>query len=258
LDGFTETVIEITTARGRHARAGKAIVHRWTDPEPSNWTTVDGIRSTNVAVTLSQLGAVESATGVERALDGALRQGVSLRWIRDTAQRLHRPGPSGTTTLLRLLDDPVRRGQLPDSHFERLVQRLLAHEALPTPELQDLVVFGDRRFRVDVAWPEIKYGIECHSRSFHFGPSSEAADNVRDHELGAVGWHLDYVTWWEIEQPDRLVSQIAAVHARRTRQLSPSHPPTGAPDEQHRHHTRQSAGANGWLTRKGRPCLCRA
>ena len=195
------------------------MVHRWTEPDPGDLIVVDGIRATNVAVTLAQLGAVTNEIVVEKALDDALRRGTSERWIRTTAQRLHRPGPAGTGVLLRLLDDPIRRRAIPDSYFERVSQRILSDPSLPTPELQHQVWLGDSSVRIDIAWPDIKYGIECHSRTFHFGPTKEEADNVRDQRLAARGWHIDYVTWLQSHDPDELLEHIRAVHTTRSQQL---------------------------------------
>ncbi len=73
---------------------------------------------------------------VERALDDARRRGTSLRWIRDTAERLHRPGASGPRILLGLLD-ALQPGAAPrDSWFEKLIEHIVSDPALPTIERQ--------------------------------------------------------------------------------------------------------------------------
>jgi hypothetical protein len=193
-------------------------LHRWTDPEADeDHTVVDGIACTSVAATLAQLGAVVRQRKVEQALDGALRVGHSLRWIQETVERLHRPGPSGTFTLLRILADERRSGRLPDSWFERLCQQIVLRSGLPEPILQHEVILpSGRRARLDLAWPDRSLAVECHSRRYHFGPLREAADHTRDLELAALGWEVLYMTWHHKCHPDEFVPHLATILATRT------------------------------------------
>jgi len=220
-DGFETAPIEITVARGRMPSLQSVIVHRWSDPKPElDHVMVAGIRCTTVAATLAQLGAVTTDRVVERALDEALRRGAPLRWIQETIERLHRPGPSGTGTLMRLLADERRSGQLPDSWFERLVQRILLDAQIPAPTLQhEVSVSSGTRYRIDMAWPDLAVGLECHSRRYHFGPLKEAADHRRDLELAAAGWEILYMTWEHRRDPSAFVPHLAGTLATRSHQL---------------------------------------
>jgi len=213
--------IEITVARGHMPSIPNVIVHRWTDPRPElDHVIVSGIRSTTVAATLAQLGAVTTDLVVERALDEALRTGVPLRWIQQTIERLHRPGPSGTGTLMRLLVDERRSGRLPDSWFERLVHRILLDTQIPRPIMQhEVAVSSGKRYRIDMAWPDLAVGLECHSRRYHFGPLKEAADHRRDLDLAAAGWEILYMTWEHRRDPPAFVPYLARTLATRSRQL---------------------------------------
>ena len=161
-DGFEAAPLEITVARGRLPALPGVILHRWTNPQPDlDHVMVAGIPCTSVAATLSQLGMVLPRSEVERTLDEALRRGTSLRWVQQTVERLHRPGPSGTGTLIKLLADERRSGRLPDSWFERLVQRIVLSADIPRPELQHEVRVGPAaRYRLDMAWPELAVGLE--------------------------------------------------------------------------------------------------
>ena len=80
---------------------------------------------------LADLGSVCEPDRVLQALDDARRRRLSTAWIRDTAERLHRPGQRGTGTVLALLDEVEAEGSGPDSWFERLVERCLASAELP-------------------------------------------------------------------------------------------------------------------------------
>ena len=217
LDGFAEPQpIEVTVARGRYPARSNIIVHRWTDPDPRDYTQIDRIDVTGVATSLARLGAVVPARQVEQALDDALRRGYSLRWMRETAERLHRPGPTGTGVLLRLLRDPARQQSIADSVFERAAARLLNDAGLPTPVLQHPVRLSNgRTARIDIAWPHLRWGIECHSRRYHFGPSRAAVDHDRDHLLAVAGWQITYLTWHQVQDSDYVIELARVMLALR-------------------------------------------
>ena len=207
LDGFDEPQpIEVSVTRGRHPTSDDVIVHRWMGPDLRDYIHVDSIATSGVAATLARLGAVAPRSQVEQALDDALRRGYSIKWIEQTAERLHRPGPSGTGVLLRLLRDPGRRGATPDSIFERMTARVLEVADLPPPALQHPVRLPNgQSARIDIAWPSVKWGIECHSRKYHFGANRTEADHDRDHQLAMAGWQVTYLTWHQLQDSDYVV-----------------------------------------------------
>ena len=217
LDGFDEPQpIEVTVARGRYPARDDVIVHRWTVPHQNDYTRIDGIPVSGVASTLAQLGAVVPSHRVEQALDDALRRGYSLKWIEQTAERLHRPGPTGTGVLLHLLRDPARQQTAADSVFERMTARILEATDLVPPVLQHPVLLPNgRTARIDIAWPSVKWGIECHSRRYHFGSARSAADHDRDHQLAMSGWHVTYLTWHQAQDRDYVVEVARTMLAQR-------------------------------------------
>ena len=218
LDGFDEPQpIEVTVARGRYPARDEVIIHRWTSPDQNDFTQVDGIPVSSVASTLARLGAVVPSRRVEQALDDALRRGYSIKWIEQTTERLHRPGPTGTGVLVRLLRDPARRQAIPDSAFERVAARILDATDLTSPALQHPVRLPNgRTARIDIAWPGVKWGIECHSRRYHFGPRSADDDHDRDHQLAMAGWHLTYLTWRQLQDADYVIELARTMLAQRS------------------------------------------
>jgi len=217
LDGIPEPAIEVTVPASCSWRHDGTIVHRAQSMDRADVLEVDGIDVTSSARTLVDLGAVVDADTVEQVLDDALRRGVSPQWIAQTLDRLARPGRSGTGTLRRVLERPDRRGPLPDSVFERLVERICVAAGLPAPERQVEVRDETGRVvgRIDVGWPERRIGVEGHSRRWHSGTLRGERDRVRDNRLTALGWELLYASWSDTEHPEALMRDVRAAYDRR-------------------------------------------
>lgn len=222
LDGSQPGPMEVTRDRTRSTSRGDVVLHRWRGLESSMVTQIDGIPCTNIATTLAQLGMVVSRSRVEQALDGALRDGVSIVWISRTACALARPGSSGVKVLQSLLADPGRSGALPDSWFERLLARIVADTGLPRPVLQHEILVAGRRRRFDLAFPDAKLGLEAHSRRHHFSVAAVERDGLRDLELAGAGWEVVYVTWAMISPADRLIENLARIYWTRMGQVAPN------------------------------------
>ncbi|MPY95031.1 MAG: hypothetical protein GEV08_18820 [Acidimicrobiia bacterium] len=193
------------------------MLHRAAPFERVDLVEVDRIRCTSLVRTVVDLGAVVADDLVEQAVDDALRRGVSLRGLRAAMERLDRPGPSGTARLRRVLGRPDRVGVVPDTWFERLVERLVGREGLPPPKRQYPVrrADGSVMARLDLAWPEVLLGLEAHSDRWHFGARRGRRDRVRDNALAAAGWELVYAAWDDLRGDGLLAQQVGDVYRRR-------------------------------------------
>lgn len=89
-----------------------------------------------------------------------------------------------------------------------MVAELIARNDLPPIELQYPIEVDGRRFRIDIAMPSVRLGIEAHSRTFHWGPDKADADNRRDLLVSSSGWQLLYVTWSQVADPDGFLKEI--------------------------------------------------
>jgi len=188
---------------------------RWSRIDPSSdITVVDHIPTLNRAATLCSLGPHVDTETLERCTDEFLRT-ESMRWLQQTMERLGSRKPGGVTALRRVLDDPKRARGVPESWFERVITRLVTLPWLPPIELQHEVVTNNGRYRLDIACPQLKLGVEAHSRSFHWRSDQADADNVRDLALTAEGWHVLYVTWAQTKQPTEFAQQYAAAARAR-------------------------------------------
>jgi predicted transcriptional regulator of viral defense system len=234
LDGFTEaTFIELSVERryrwreeapGWYGPLGRNVIAHHIDAlEPCDIVEIGGIRVTNLARTLADLGSVVSDRRmVGRALTDARRRGLAIGSIRDTAERLHRPGQRGTGVLLRHLDAIAFEGRVPESWFEEFLAACLVDPRLP--EIVPQYEINDRRgrfvARVDLAIPSVRLGLEAHSRRFHFGPQAEPLDEQRDMRAAACGWELLYLGWYASKRPAEVVAAVVEVVEARRRDLA--------------------------------------
>jgi hypothetical protein len=219
-DGYGESDIHIAVEAGRFPEIPGVIVHRDGTWDPNDHTVVDNVPCTNIARTLCDLGAVvKDDDRVEQALDDALRHGASEKWIRQTLERVDRPGPSGTARLRRVLERPDRAGALPDSMFERMVER--ACTRLPAPVRQHEVreIGGTRTAYLDVAWPEAMLAVEATSVRWHGDPARKRKDKQRDMWLKRKGWQVEYPTWEEATAPEEFVAMLESLYLTRLRGL---------------------------------------
>jgi predicted transcriptional regulator of viral defense system len=217
-------LVELTVPDSRSRAIGDFLVHRTCVLAPEDCTVTAGIAVTSIARTLVDLGAVVSDDKVEQALDDAIRRGYSLRWITETLNRVDRPGPSGCASLRRVLARPDRQGPIPDSMFERSMERMAVAGGMPQPERQFRVYdglgfahggLGILVAQLDAAWPAVKLGVEAHSSRWHDGNRRGRADQRRDNRLAGLGWELLYLSWWDLQHPATFQSDLAAAYALR-------------------------------------------
>lgn len=219
IDGFRrDPPFEIIGSRSRRRVDSADVVQHWIEPlAHDDLVVMSGISCTGLARTVVDVCALGSPDLALRAVDDFERRGSSLNWLRMTAQRLHRPGQSGTRVALELLDRRQAGGRVPDSWFERLVERCVAIHGLPPWQRQHEVRGADGRLigRLDLACPALLLGVEAHSRQFHFGARAEALDQHRDNRLSTAGWDLTYVGWYAAEDPATVAAMIRDIAHRR-------------------------------------------
>ena len=210
LDGFTHAPVEITMAHSGSRRISTFLIHRSRQFDLITPVLMSGIPTTSVARTLVDLGAVVDDDKVEQALDDSIRRGFNLRWINETLEQFMRPGVTGCGALLRVLARPDRRGPIPDSTFERLVQRVIKAKGLAAPERQIIVkCLGQKKgYSIDCAWPEFKLGLEADSELWHWGPRRGRVARQRHNRLTAAGWEMIYASWQDLEDSRELIQQL--------------------------------------------------
>jgi very-short-patch-repair endonuclease len=214
LDAYRPGPVELLLASKR--RSHVPYVAHFGPMEATDITEVDHIRCTSVARTLCDLGSVDPPARVKLAFESAWRDGCSLTWLRQTAERLHRPGQRGTGVLLRLLDQTDLKVRPTESALEIRVEEALNGIAGLVRQHSVHDQQGNFVARVDFAIPHLKIAIEAHSRRFHFGDDKENSDAAREAALQAEGWIVRYITHAQARNRAVLRASIQALgRARR-------------------------------------------
>lgn len=203
---YRQPPVEVTTNRHRSPEVAGVVVHRLADLHERWIDVVSGVRTTNVARTLVDLGAVASPRTVEAALDRAAgRRLVTHRAVRDAMVAVARKGRRGVGTVRPLLD--ARIGELPAGVFEARMATLLRGAGLPraTPEFVVTDQHGGFVAVVDFAFPDHRLAIEVDGYEFHSSVRALADRNARDRLLAAADWLPLHFSWSEIERRSRRV-----------------------------------------------------
>jgi hypothetical protein len=160
---------------------------------------VDDIPVTDPARLVLDLYASERNPEVaRRALFSARKKKLVTRTALDECLEGHaRQGRRGVARLRADLELYGGAG-CPETSFEDVIRHVLVVAGLPAPELQHWVTSAGGRYRIDVAYPEFRVGIEGKSRAHHLTDEAFERDPLRDADLGIAGWIIIHVTWAQL------------------------------------------------------------
>ncbi|MDQ3943613.1 MAG: hypothetical protein M3357_00345 [Actinomycetota bacterium] len=217
LDGFDVLrTVHLTVPLHRQPRRRRDVhVHRSLDYDLIEPTTRQRIEVTDAARLVLDLYACEPNPEVARRGLFSVRKKKLATWAELSAclDAHARPGRRGIVALRADLDLYSRIG-CPETTFEEAIRKLLMDAGLPEPELQHWTCGG--RYRIDVAYPAYKVGIEGKSKAHHFTDQAFESDSVRDADLAIAGWIIIHVTWAQIrDDPDGVVRRIRKALSRR-------------------------------------------
>jgi hypothetical protein len=218
LDGFDRhDVIDVIGVNGAAGHASlRARFHQTRGPVADHVVEVAGIPVLSVALTLTLLAPIAGIGPTARALDSALRDGVSMVELRDVARSWRQRGRSGPPALLMLLGERVDR-RLPRSWFQRIAKRVLERSRI---RLVDEYPVRDERgillAELDLADPVRRVGVECQSWEWHGSPEAQHRDARRRGALRQLGWEIVDVWWSDLRHPDRVLAELTYLLESRT------------------------------------------
>jgi len=171
---------------------------------------------TRPARTLLDLAGVEPAL-VEGALDDALVRGLTT--LGSLGRMLDRAGGHGRagTALLRDLVTERQAGlRSTESPLEDRPVRLLRRHGLPGPVRQHEVLLPDGTLvRLDLAYPDLKLGIEADGRIWHSGRADFSRDRRRANRLAAIGWTMLRYGWADLERGRAMADEVRFLLRRK-------------------------------------------
>lgn len=181
--------VEISTSRPDQRRTRGVTTHRTVAFLAYEHTSRHGIPVTSLARTLVDLSARLSRVQLSRALDQGLRRNqTTLRAVRVWVSGL-RPAPGRRPLVIHELLASRLSGYNPgDSYQEVRVLRMLVAAGLPEPVQQHGVKVDDHRFKLDLAYPEIRLAIEVDGFAVHSTRSAFDHDRIRENLLVTAGW----------------------------------------------------------------------
>lgn len=204
--------IEVVTDLRRWSRLEGVIGHRSGALFEEDLTVVRGIPVTSRARTLVDLSGTLSMGQLGRTLDDCLRRGLRLDALRRCAGRLA-PAPGRRMKLVHTLLAERLPGYDPgDSDLETRVLRLLVDAGLPIPRQQVAVRVGARNLRLDLAYPDVRVGVELDGWEHHGTFSAFHGDRERDALLASAGWVVAHFSARTTD--DEIVSAVTALRAR--------------------------------------------
>ncbi len=201
LDGFDQQrVVHLSLPAGRSPRKRPDVrVHRCAD-----YDLIDAQHRRNIPVTgparlVLDLYAAEPNPLVARRALFSVRKKNLATWV-DLDECLRRHARRGRPGIVQVRADLelYRRIGCPETSFEDAISRLLTDAGLPEPRLQHWVITPGGRYRIDVAYPEFRVGIEGKSKAHHLTDEAFESDSVRDANLGIAGWTVIHVTWAQL------------------------------------------------------------
>ena len=217
LNGFDGRTIEVVTERGRRRKRTAWKVHESRTLRAADLSVASGLPATSIVRTVLDLPAVAPPFLVAKALDDACRRGPDM--LGSIVRRHHelpRRGRRGAVLMSAMLSE--RLGEpVGDNDFETLAIRLVRSIGLPDPVPQFAVRDGDDFVAyIDLAWPDIRWWVECDGLGSHSGKAAHEWDRMRRRRLKRLGWDGVEITYDDVtRRPDRCGRDLRDLYHER-------------------------------------------
>ncbi|WP_342741223.1 hypothetical protein [Amycolatopsis xylanica] len=207
--------ITVPYSSGVRSKAGLVVHHQ--DFEPSDVTEIDDLRVFELDLSLAEsLCGKDSRTAfacLDEALHDlspkraqALRQAVFVR----LSGRRDRRGVHRARMLAHLA---TGKADSPPESFLRLV---VVEAGFPVPEAQFEIrtIDGRSLYRLDLAWPAVRIGLEYDGFAAHEDRAEYDAE--RDARMAGRGWIMIRASAADLRDPTRLLAELRQAFERRS------------------------------------------
>ncbi|MDQ1396072.1 MAG: hypothetical protein QOG64_1331 [Acidimicrobiaceae bacterium] len=189
-------VLELTVPYPLHPRLPGVRAHRISTVSALDITSVDGLPATTAARTVCDLAGRLKADQLGPLIDDLLRHRLmGMAELRRCVGRLREARVRRSLVALGLVVDERTGGHQPgDSEPELRVGRLLVAAGMPPAVQQYEVVIEGRRYRLDLAYPDLRIDIEYEGWDGHSTRTDLVRDRARTNALTGAGWDVRFVT----------------------------------------------------------------
>lgn len=208
--------------RGRELHPDRLTLHRSDHLPPSDITRRRGIPTTTVERMICELGAVADAETVQQCAERSLRMGLThLDRLIGRHLELSGRGRPGSAIARQVLADLDPDLLLLESELEVELHKLIVAAGLPRPTVQHPVEVDGRRYRIDMAYPELLIAIEADGFEVHGTRPGFESDRRRQNALVLAGWQVIRFTWRQVcREPEWVIAQVRSALDQATRRRS--------------------------------------
>jgi very-short-patch-repair endonuclease len=163
------------------------------------------------------LGRLDLASVIEQVLD---RRMTTLAALARTGRDLAHPGRAGSAAFMRAL---LARsdGGAAQSHIEVTIDQRLRQQGVPVVrQVAPLRLPDGSIIRLDLAVPDVRWGIEIDVHPHHLLLDGTTRDKRRDRQCHLIGWQVDRVTELDVIDLDGLIGELVTLYNARCRQLA--------------------------------------
>jgi very-short-patch-repair endonuclease len=160
----------------------------------------------------SDLAALDHASVVEQLIQ---RRKCTMTSLGATARRLCHPSRPGSELFARTL---LNRGEraAAESHPEVVIAEALRARGVPVnPQFSTLVLPSGASVRIDLAVPDVRWGIEIDVHPEHLLLEGTSKDKRRDRQCHRIGWQIERVTEIDFLDLDGLVDELVELYLTR-------------------------------------------
>lgn len=182
---------------------------------PPTTSRFEGVLTTGPNRTAVDLARTYRHADVLAVLDAALRTDLvtTESLLREAGAHAGLRGIVGVRAMIDVADGRAESPQ------ESRLRWIAVAAGLPPPSLQVEVVTRVGRYRLDMAYEELKVGIEYDGEG-HAGRPAMRRDRTRHNALDEHGWRMLYFTDIDVDDhPQRTADRLAALHRVRAKPL---------------------------------------
>jgi hypothetical protein len=223
LPGFERKAIDISAPDLITTAPSGITVHNCRDLRPIDIVSRGAMRVTTIERTLLDVCGVARPDRAELAVDAALRMKLTTKAdLKSVVDRLATRGRPGSALFRQFVLERLGGLKPAESPPELEAYRLIQRANLPLPVRQHQVWHrGMFVARIDLAYPDLRLGIEVDSFEHHSSRIDWERDRQRDAQLSDLEWRLMHVTTAEIRRrPAQFLSRLQLRFAQAMKRVA--------------------------------------